>query len=73
MRPGWPIRESISADIRARRVDRVRIKNTIPEYRIIARLKAGAGIAAAEAELRVIQAEVAKQYTDAHAARTSRL
>lgn len=47
--------------------DKVRIKNATPEYRIIARLKAGAAIAAAEAELNVIQAEVAKQYTDAHA------
>ena len=47
--------------------DKARIKNATPEYRIIARLKAGAGIAAAEAELRVIQADVAKQYTDPYA------
>src|SRR5439155_20553354 len=47
--------------------DKARIKNSTPEYRIIARLKDSAGIDTAEAELRVIQAEVAKQYTDPYA------
>jgi predicted permease len=47
--------------------DKVRIKNATPEYRIIARLKDGLGIDSAAAELRVIQAEVAKQYTDPYA------
>jgi predicted permease len=37
------------------------------EYRIIARLKDSVGIDAAKAELRVIQAGVAKQYTDPNA------
>jgi hypothetical protein len=44
--------------------DRVRIKNATPEYQIIARLKNGVGINAAKAELKIIQAEVAKRYTD---------
>ena len=47
--------------------DKVRIKRATPEYRIIARLKDGVGIGAAEAELRVIQAEVSKQYVDPYA------
>src|SRR5262249_759752 len=47
--------------------DKVRAKNTTPEYRIIARLKHGVGIETAAAELKAIQTEVAKQYTDAHA------
>jgi len=44
--------------------DQVRKKNVTPEYRIIARLRDGVSTGAAEAELKVIQAEVAKQYTD---------
>jgi predicted permease len=47
--------------------DKVRIKNATPEYRIIARLKDSVGIGAAGAELRVIQAEVSKQYADPYA------
>jgi predicted permease len=47
--------------------DRVRIKNEAPEYRIIARLKDGIDINRARAEMRGIQADVAKQYTDPHA------
>ena len=47
--------------------DRIRTKNAAQEYRVIARLKEGVSLEAAKAELKVIQAEVAKQYTDAHA------
>lgn len=47
--------------------DKPRVKNATPEYRIIARLKDGLRLATAKAELRVIQAEVAKQYTDSYA------
>lgn len=47
--------------------DRLRTKNAAQEYRVIGRLKEGVGIDAAKAELKVIQAEVAKQYTDVHA------
>lgn len=47
--------------------DKSRVKNGTPEYRIIARVRDGVSLAAASAELKVIQAEVAKQYTDAHA------
>ncbi len=44
--------------------ERTRVKNATPEYRIIARLKEGASISSATAELKVIQADIAKLYTD---------
>jgi predicted permease len=44
--------------------DQVRVKNATPEYRIIARLRKGASISAATAELKVVQADIAKLYTD---------
>lgn len=47
--------------------DKRRAKNETPEYRIIARLSNEASIQAANAELKTIQVDVAKQYTDAHA------
>src|SRR5215467_13063972 len=47
--------------------DLVRTKNAAREYTIIARLGNGVGIAQASAELKVIQSEVARLYTDAHA------
>ena len=47
--------------------DKVRTKNEAPDYRIIARLGHGASIEQARAELKVIQSEVAKLYTDPHA------
>jgi predicted permease len=47
--------------------DKVRTKNEAPDYRIIGRLSDGATIEQATAELKVIQSEVAKLYTDAHA------
>src|SRR5262249_48607176 len=47
--------------------ERTRIKNATPEYRIIARLKEGASLGSATAELKVIQADVAKLYTDPEA------
>jgi len=47
--------------------DKVRTKNEAPDYRIIARLRDDVSIEQAKAELRVIQSEVAKLYTDPHA------
>ena len=47
--------------------DKSRIKNATPEYRIIARVRNGFSIHAAKAELAVLQAEVAEQYTDPRA------
>jgi predicted permease len=47
--------------------DKVRTKNEAPEYQIVARLKDGVSLKQAKAELGVIQADVAKQYTDPHA------
>jgi len=47
--------------------DQVRTKNAAREYTIIARLGNGVGIAQVSAELKVIQSEVARLYTDAHA------
>jgi predicted permease len=48
-------------------VDETRITNVTPEYRVVARLKDGVAIDGADAELRVIQAAVAKEYTDPYA------
>jgi predicted permease len=47
--------------------DKVRTRNEAPDYRIIARLRDGATLEQAHAELRVIQSDVAKLYTDPHA------
>jgi len=47
--------------------DKIRIKNAAAEYRIIARLRNDVDVHAATAELKVIQAEVTKQYTDPQA------
>ena len=47
--------------------DKVRTKNEAHEYTIIARLKDAVSIAQATAELKVIQSDVAKLYTDPHA------
>jgi predicted permease len=44
--------------------DAVRKKDVTPDYQVIGRLKAGSSPAAAESELKVIQAEVSKAYTD---------
>jgi predicted permease len=44
--------------------DAVRTRHDTPDYGAIARLKPGADLAAAEAELKVIQTEVAKAYSD---------
>ena len=44
--------------------DAVRKKHVTPDYQVIGRLKAGSSPAAAESELKVIQAEVSKAYTD---------
>jgi predicted permease len=45
--------------------DLVRQKHQTPNYTVIARLAPGARLTAAEAELKTIQAETAKQYTEA--------
>jgi predicted permease len=47
--------------------DKARTKNATPEYRVISRLKNGVSVDAARAELKVIQSQVAKQYTDPNA------
>jgi len=44
--------------------DAVRAKHQSPNYAVIARLKQGATVQSAEAELRLIQADVSKAYTD---------
>lgn len=44
--------------------DAVRTKHVTPNYDVIARLKPEASLLGAEAELKVLQAEVAKAYTD---------
>jgi predicted permease len=44
--------------------DAVRVPNTTPTYGVIARLKPNVGLDNAESELKVIQADVAKEYTD---------
>lgn len=44
--------------------DVVRTRNVTPNYDVIARLRPGASIRDAEAELKVIQADVAKSYAD---------
>ncbi|MEO8736084.1 MAG: ABC transporter permease [Edaphobacter sp.] len=44
--------------------DTIRTRNVTPNYQVIARLKAGSSMRDAEAELKVIQAEVARDYTD---------
>jgi predicted permease len=44
--------------------DAVRKKHVTPDYQVIGRLKAGSNPAAAESELKVIQTEVSKAYTD---------
>jgi predicted permease len=44
--------------------DKTRIKNATPEYRVIARLKSGVSLHAAQSGLKVIQSKVAMQYTD---------
>jgi predicted permease len=44
--------------------DAVRTRDITPDYKVIARLKPGTSPGAAQAELKVIQAEVAKAYTD---------
>jgi predicted permease len=45
--------------------DLVRQKHTTPNYTVIARLAPGASLTADETELKTIQAETAKQYTEA--------
>jgi predicted permease len=47
--------------------DKVRTKNQAREYSIVARLKSGVGVAQAGAELKVIQSDVARLYTDPQA------
>lgn len=44
--------------------DAVRAPNTTPSYAVIARLKPEVSLDAAESELKVIQSDVAKEYTD---------
>jgi putative ABC transport system permease protein len=44
--------------------DAVRVPNTTPTYGVIARLKPNVGLDNAESELKVIQSDVAKEYTD---------
>jgi predicted permease len=44
--------------------DAVRAANTTPNYQVIARLKPDVGLDTAESELKVIQSDVAKDYTD---------
>jgi putative ABC transport system permease protein len=44
--------------------DAVRVPNTTPNYSVIARLKPNVGLEKAESELKVIQADIAKEYTD---------
>jgi predicted permease len=65
--PFNPEKPQIWTPIELGNSDKVRIKNATPEYRIVARLRNGVSIDAARAELKVIQAEVAKQYTDPQA------
>ncbi|MGB9414727.1 MAG: ABC transporter permease, partial [Acidobacteriaceae bacterium] len=45
--------------------DLVRQKHQTPNYTVIARLAPGASLTAAETELKTIQAQIAKQYTEA--------
>jgi predicted permease len=47
--------------------DETRVTHVTPEYRIIARLRDGVAIDKADAELKVIQSEVAKEYKDPYA------
>jgi predicted permease len=47
-------------------LDKIRANHS-PTYNVFARLKDGVSVADAEAEMKVIQAEVAKQYTDPYA------
>ena len=47
--------------------DKARTTGITPEYRVVARLKKGVAVDAARVELKVIQAEVAKEYTDPEA------
>jgi len=47
-------------------LDKVRV-NYSPRYETVARLKDGVSVADAHAEMKVVQAEVAKQYTDPYA------
>jgi predicted permease len=65
--PFNPEKPQIWTAIQLGDTDKERAKNAAQEYTIIARLKEGVTMEAAQAELRVIQNEVAKQYTDAHA------
>jgi hypothetical protein len=65
--PFNPEKPQIWVPIELGQSDKSRIKNATPEYRIIARLRNGASVDAAKAELKVIQAEVVKQYTDPQA------
>jgi predicted permease len=44
--------------------DSVRAANTTPNYQVLARLKPDVSLDSAESELKVIQSDVAKQYTD---------
>lgn len=44
--------------------DTVRVPNTTPNYSVIARLKPNVSLDNAESELKVIQSDVAKEYTD---------
>jgi predicted permease len=44
--------------------DATRVHNVTPNYQAIARLQPGASLGQAEAELRVIQTDVAKEYTE---------
>ena len=47
-----------------RDADAVRTKHVTPNYEVIARLRPGVSLSGAEAELKVIQRDVAKAYTD---------
>lgn len=62
--PFNPEKPQIWIPIQVSGQDGVRIKNANPEYRIIARVKKTVSINTATAELKVIQSDVAKLYTD---------
>jgi len=47
------------------KADATRVHNVTPEYETIARLRSGASLSQADAELKVIQADVSKSFTDA--------
>jgi len=62
--PFNPEKPQIWIPIQVSGQDGVRIKNANPEYRVIARVRKQVSIIAATAELKLIQADVAKLYTD---------